>query len=234
MFAFIRLLLHYEERMDQIKIIIADDHTVVRKGTRQILEQEADLAVVGEATNGEEALQLVGELMPDIAIIDISMPVVNGIEVTRKIKETNPGTAVLILSNYDNDEFVFALLEAGAAGYLLKDASGQDIINAVRAINRGESVLHPVITRKVINRLLPTTNEKKESSRVLGERELQVLELASQALSNREIADSLGLSLHTIEAHMRHIFSKLQVGSRTEAILYAIKQGWITIDSGKN
>jgi len=219
--------------MDQIKVIIADDHTVVRKGTRQILEQEPDFQVVGEASNGEEALKLVGNLAPNIAIIDISMPVVNGIDVTRKIKQTSPSTAVLILSNYDNDEFVFALLEAGAAGYLLKDASGQDITNAVRAISRGESVLHPIITRKVINRLLPSTTEKKETAKVLGDRELQVLNLASKALSNREIADSMGLSLHTIEAHMRHIFSKLQVGSRTEAILFAIKQGWISIEDSK-
>lgn len=218
--------------MDKIKIIIADDHTVVRKGTRQILEQEADLDVVGEAVNGEEALKLVNTLSPDIAIIDISMPVLDGIMVTKKIKETNPQTAVLILSIYDNDEFVFALLEAGAAGYLLKDSTGQDIVSAVRAINRGESVLHPVITRKVINRLVPVQTEKKEVGKVLGERELQVLVLASKGQSNREIADNMGLSLHTVEAHMRHIFSKLQVGSRTEAILYAIKQGWISIETG--
>jgi DNA-binding NarL/FixJ family response regulator len=217
--------------MDKIKIIIADDHTVVRKGTRQILEQEADLDVIGEAVNGEEALKLVNELTPDIAIIDISMPILDGIMVTRKIKETNPEIAVLILSIYDNDEFVFALLEAGAAGYLLKDSTGQDIVNAVRAINRGESVLHPIITRKVINRLLPVSGEKKEAAKILGERELQVLVLASKAMGNREIADNMGLSLHTVEAHMRHIFGKLQVGSRTEAILYAIKHGWISIET---
>ncbi len=217
--------------MDKIRIIIADDHTVVRKGTRQILEQEADLEVVGEAVNGEEALKLVNTLSPDIAIIDISMPVLDGIMVTKRIKETKPETAVLILSIYDNDEFVFALLEAGAAGYLLKDSTGQDIVSAVRAINRGESVLHPVITRKVINRLLPVNVEKKEATKILGERELQVLVLASKAMSNREIAENMGLSLHTVEAHMRHIFSKLQVGSRTEAILYAIKHGWITIET---
>ncbi|MBN1189979.1 MAG: response regulator transcription factor [Dehalococcoidales bacterium] len=219
--------------MEKIKIIIADDHAVVRKGTRQILEQEADLEVVGEAANGEEALELVDKFSPHIAIIDISMPVLDGIIVTRRIKETNPETAVLILSIYDNDEFVFALLEAGAAGYLLKDSTGQDIINAVKAINRGESVLHPVITRKVINRLLPVPGEKKDSVKILGERELEVLMLASKALSNREIADRLNLSLHTVEAHMRHIFGKLQVGSRTEAILYAIKQGWITIEKNQ-
>jgi DNA-binding NarL/FixJ family response regulator len=216
--------------MSDIRIVIADDHTVVRTGTRQILEQETDLKVVGEAANGEDAVQLINALKPDIAIVDIAMPVMNGIEVTRKVKKTSPGTAILILSTYDNDEYVFALLEAGAAGYLLKDASGQDIVNAVRAVNRGESVLHPIITRKVMNRFVAVPQESEEPEKILGDREMEVLTLASKSLSNQEIADNLGLSLHTIEAHMRHIFSKLQVGSRTEAVLYALKKGWITID----
>lgn len=222
--------------MNGINIIIADDHTVVRKGTRQILEAEADFKVVGEAANGEEAVQLSTNFKPDVAIIDVSMPVLDGIEATRQIKALSPDTAVLILSAYDNDEFVFALLEAGAAGYLLKDVSGEEIVSAVRAIQRGESVLHPVIARKVMNRFFPGVNgasekiDKKESEKVLGERELEVLRLACHALSNQEMADQLNLSLHTIEAHMRHIFSKLHVSSRTEAVLYALKQGWITID----
>jgi len=216
--------------MSDITLIIADDHTVVRKGTRQILEGENDFTVVGEAANGEEAVRLVTEFKPDIAIVDISMPILDGIEATKRIKNINPNTAVLILSVYDNDEFVFALLEAGAAGYLLKDASGEDIVGAIRAIRRGESVLHPVIARKVMNRFFPVV-EKRDSVKVLGEREMEVLSLASKALSNQEIADKLGLSLHTIEAHMRHIFSKLQVSSRTEAVLFALKKGWISIDT---
>lgn len=215
--------------MANTRIIIADDHTVVRKGTRQILEGEPDFEVVGEAANGEEAVQIAEELHPDIAIIDISMPILDGIGATKQIKGVSPGTAVLILSVYDNDEFVFALLEAGAAGYLLKDVSGQDIVNAVRAVGRGESVLHPVIARKVMNRFYPAPGEKRESERTLGEREMEVLTLASKALSNQEIADKLNLSLHTVEAHMRHIFTKLRVSSRTEAVLFAIKKGWITL-----
>lgn len=215
--------------MSEIRILIADDHTIARKGTRQILEQESTFLVVGEAVNGEEAINLVSSLRPDVAIVDISMPILNGIDVTKRIKEINPSTAVLILSNYDNDEFIFALLEAGAAGYLLKDVDGQDIINAVKALHRGESVLHPVITRKVINRFLPILSKRKEISKVLGDREMEVLQLASKAFSNREIADSMGLSLHTVEAHLRNIFKKLQVGSRTEAILFALKQGWINV-----
>jgi two-component system, NarL family, response regulator LiaR len=215
--------------MNEIRIIIADDHTIARKGTRQILEQEPSFQVVGEAVNGEEAINLVTSLLPDVAIVDISMPVLNGIDVTKRIKEISPSTAVLILSNYDNDEFIFALLEAGAAGYLLKDVDGQDLVSAVRALHRGESVLHPVITRKVMDRFLPTLNKKKEAPKVLGDREMEVLQLASKAFSNREIAENMGLSLHTVEAHMRNIFKKLQVGSRTEAILFALKQGWINV-----
>jgi DNA-binding NarL/FixJ family response regulator len=177
---------------------------------------------------------MVASMEPDVAIIDVEMPILNGIAVTRKIKEIRPMTSVLILSNYDNDEYVFALLEAGAAGYLLKDSSSQDIVSAIRAIYRGEAVLHPVITRKVMDRFLPAQPLKREPQKLLGERELEVLVLASKSLSNREIAEQLGLSLHTIEAHMRHIFSKLQVSSRTEAILRAIKEGWISIDSIQN
>jgi DNA-binding NarL/FixJ family response regulator len=217
--------------MKGIEIIIADDHVVVRKGTRQILEAEPDFKVVGEAVNGEEAVKLVTELKPNVAIVDIAMPVLDGIKATKRIKTISPSTAVLILSVYDNDEFVFALLEAGAAGYLLKDASGQDIVNAIRAICRGESVLHPIIARKVMNRFFPVTNMKKETEKVLGDRELEVLRLASNALSNQDIAEKLGISLHTVEAHMRHIFTKLQVSSRTEAMLYALKQGWISVDN---
>ncbi len=216
--------------MNEITIIVADDHAVVRKGTRQILEQEADFKVVGEAANGEEAVKLVTELIPDVAILDIAMPVMDGIEVTRCIKTINPGTAVLILTNYDNDEYVFGLLEAGAAGYLLKDVDGKAIVDAIRAINRGEAVLHPVIARKVMNRFIHDQKVKNEPVKLIADREMEVLKLASKSLSNQEIANKMGLSLHTVEAHMRHIFTKLKVGSRTEAILLAIRQGWITIE----
>jgi DNA-binding NarL/FixJ family response regulator len=216
--------------MSNIRIVIADDHTVVRKGTKQVLEQEPDLEVVGEAVNGQEAVQLVESLKPEIAILDIAMPVMDGIEATKRIKAGNSDTAILILSAYENDEFIFALLQAGADGYLLKDVGGQDIINAIRSILRGESVLHPVIARKVMNKFFPTSNGKEETAKLLGERELEVLQEAGNALSNQEIADKMGLSLHTVEAHMRHIFSKLHVGSRTEAVLFAIKQGWINIE----
>jgi DNA-binding NarL/FixJ family response regulator len=216
--------------MKAIKLVIADDHLVVRKGTRQILESEPDFEILGEAADGQETLRIVNEQSPDVVILDIAMPILNGVEVTRQIKKDHPEMAILILSNYDNDEFVFNLLEAGAAGYLLKDVGSQEIISAIKAIQRGESVLHPVIASKVMKRFFPESRPVKETEKILGDREMEVLRLAGKACSNQQIADTLGLSLHTVEAHMRHIFTKLKVGSRTEAVLKAIKSGWMSLD----
>jgi len=216
----------------KIKILIADDHAVVREGTRQILAKEADMEVVAEAADGEEAIRLAGSSRPDVAIIDIAMPNVDGIEATRKIKELYPGIAVLILSAYDDDQFVFGLLEAGAAGYLLKSVRGNELVNAVRQVYSGESVLHPTIARKVLNRFVPTSGKTAEQKpvKVLSERELDVLKLAAKGLSNQDIAGKLCLSLRTVQAHLGHIFNKMQVSSRTEAVVHALKEGWINLD----
>lgn len=218
--------------MDKIRILIADDHSVVREGTRRFLEQEEDLEVVGEAADGVEAVRLAGDLLPDVAIMDIAMPNVDGIEATRQIKERHPSITVLILSAYDDDQFVFSLLEAGAAGYLLKSVRGNELVDAIRAVNAGESVLHPSIARKVLNRFTQTTGEtRKEKTReVLTEREIEVLQLAAQGSSNQEIADSLYLSLRTVQSHLNHIFNKLQVSSRTEAVVRGLKEGWVTLN----
>ena len=221
-----------EWHLGKIKILIADDHAVVREGTRQILEQEPDLNVVAEAGDGEEAVRLAGTRNPDVAIIDIAMPKVDGIEATKRIKELYPNIAVLILSAHDDDQFVFSLLEAGAAGYLLKDIRGRELVDAVRAVYAGESVLHPSIARKVLNRFIPAPGgpSKEKPAGVLSEREMDVLKLATRGLSNQDIADELCLSLRTIQAHLGHIFNKLQVSSRTEAVVHALKEGWITLD----
>ncbi len=218
--------------MPKIKILIADDHAVVREGTRQILAQEPDLEVVAEAADGEEAIRLVGEYNPDVAIIDIAMPKCDGIEATRRIKSLYPGIAVLILSAYDDDQFVFSLLEAGAAGYLLKSIRGRELIDAVRAVYAGESVLHPSIARKVLNRFVPTADKPAAPKPVelLSDREVEVLKLATRGLSNQEIAEKLCLSLRTVQAHLGHIFNKLEVSSRTEAVVRGLKSGWITLD----
>jgi NarL family two-component system response regulator LiaR len=218
--------------LDKIKILIADDHAVVREGTRQILEKESDLDVVAEAADGEEAVRLAGSSKPDVAIIDIAMPKVDGIEATKQIKALYPTTAVLILTAYDDDQFVFGLLEAGAAGYLLKSVRGHELIDAVRRIYAGESVLHPAIARKVLNRFVPTPGKMAEPKLpdVLSEREMEVLKLAAKGLSNQHIANDLCLSLRTVQAHLGHIFNKLQVSSRTEAVVRALKEGWVTLE----
>jgi len=218
--------------LGKIRILIADDHVVVREGTRQILEQEDDLEVVAEASDGEQAVRLAGNKKPDVAIIDIAMPKVDGIEATKQIKALYPATAVLILSAYDDDQFVFSLVEAGAAGYLLKSIRGRELVDAVRAVFNGESVLHPTIARKVLNRLAPVSGETKGHKLldVLSEREIEVLRLATRGLSNQSIANELCLSLRTVQAHLGHIFNKMQVSSRTEAVVRALKEGWITLD----
>lgn len=218
--------------MEKIRILVADDHAVVREGTRTLLEREEDMAVVGEAGDGEEAVKLIEKLKPDVAILDISMPKLSGIEVTQKIKPHLPSTAILILTAYDNDEYVFALLEAGAAGYLLKDVPGSEIINAVREVYAGESVLHPSIARKVIQRAIvssaKSTEEKMDID--LSDREQEVLELAAKGFRNKDIADNLSISIRTVQGHINNIFHKLNVGSRTEAIFQGIKRGLLSFD----
>jgi len=218
--------------MNKIKVLIADDHAVVRDGTRRILGQEDDIDVVAEAADGEEAVRLTGSTRPDVAIMDISMPGVDGIEATKRIKALYPATTILILSAYDDDQFVFSLLQAGAAGYLLKSVRGRELIDAVRQVYAGESVLHPAIARKVLNRFAPASGKApgEKPTEVLSEREIEVLRLATHGMSNQEIADKLCLSLRTVQAHLGHIFNKLQVGSRTEAVVRALKEGWVTLD----
>ena len=218
--------------MKKIKILIADDHAVVREGTRQILEQEQDLEVVGEAGDGEEAVRQATSLKPDVAIIDVAMPKLDGIEATKQIKALCPTITVLILSAYDDDQFVFSLLEAGAAGYLLKSIRSRELVDAVRAVHAGESVLHPSVARKVLNRFARGSGEpqEKEPSEVLSGREMAVLKLVTKGLSNKDIADELCLSIRTVQGHLGNIFNKLQVSSRTEAVVRALKEGWVTLD----
>jgi len=218
--------------LDKIKILIADDHAVVREGTRQILEQESDIEVVAEAADGEEAVRLAISYKPDVAIIDIAMPKIDGVEATKQIKALCPTIAVLILTAYDDDQFVFGLLEAGAAGYLLKSVRGRELIDAVRRIYAGESVLHPTIARKVLNRFMPSPDKLagKKPSEVLSDREMDVIKLAAKGLSNQDIANELYLSLRTVQAHLGHIFNKMQVSSRTEAVVHALKEGWVTLE----
>lgn len=215
--------------VEDIRIVIAEDHAVVREGTRRILEQHQGLQVVGEAANGREDVELVERLRPDLAILDIAMPQMNGIEATRQIKARHPATSVLVLSAYDDDQYVFALLEAGAAGYLLKDIRGSELVDAVRKVHAGEAVLHPIIARKVLGRFVKSRADSEAQAR-LSERELDVLRLAAQGHSNKEIGRALGLSARTVQVHLAHIFAKLDVASRTEAVIYGLRHGWLRLE----
>ncbi len=212
--------------------MLAEDHVLVREGTKEMLDREDDMEVVAEAGDGAEAVRLATELDPDIVIMDIALPKLNGIEATRQIKEISPRTAILVLTAYDDDEYVFAVLEAGAAGYLLKDVSTDALVEAIRAVQAGESMLHPAIARKVVNRFSRRADggEEESSLEELTEREIEVLQLAGKGITNREIADSLAISHRTVQAHLSHIFGKLGVGSRTEAVVCALRKGLFTFD----
>lgn len=218
--------------MSKISILLADDHVLVRQGTRELLDREEDMEVVAEADNGQEAVRLANEKKPDVAIMDIAMPKLNGIEATRQIKASLPGTAILVLSAYDDDQYVFALLEAGAAGYLLKNVRSDELVDAVRAVHAGESILHPAIARKVIDHFAHPKPEQQEEASIeqLTEREIEVLKLAAKGMSNREIADELFISVRTVQVHLTNVFNKLGVGSRVEAILYGLRAGWLTLE----
>lgn len=212
-----------------IRVLLADDHALVREGTRRLLDAESDVEVVAEAANGEEAVDAAIRLHPDIAIMDIAMPGMGGIEATRAIKTHCPETAILVLSAYDDEPYLIALLEAGAAGFLLKKVHGEELIDAVRAVSRGESVLQPSLTEKVMRRLSSRTDPTQRSTDLLSDREFDVLRLAARGLPNKEIARRLGLSIRTVHSHLANIFLKMQVGSRTEAVLFALRQGLLTL-----
>jgi DNA-binding NarL/FixJ family response regulator len=214
------------ENERQIQILLVDDHPIVRKGTKEMLEPHPDLLVIGEASDGREALAFVGSTRPDVILMDVSMPGMNGIEATKQIKQHHPSIAVLVLTSFDDDAYVFALLEAGAAGYILKNAREEELIHAIRAVFHGESALHPAIAKKVLNRFSAQPTEIFEGEG-LSPRELEVLRAAASGNTNKEIAKVLDISPRTVQVHLANVFSKLNVGSRTEAVLFGIKKGWI-------
>ncbi len=215
--------------MENVRIILAEDHAVVREGTKRILEQNPGFRVVGEAADGHEAVDLVDKLQPDMAIIDIAMPRLNGIDATREIKSRRPSVSVLILTAYDDDQYISAVLEAGAAGYLLKDVKGSELVNAVLRIHSGEAVLHPVVARKLLQQFSDKRGDAQQTSR-LSERELEVLRLAASGLGNKEIGRRLDLSARTVQVHLAHIFGKLRVASRTEAVIYGLRHGMLKLE----
>ncbi len=218
----------------EIKLVLADDHAVVRSGTRELLEQQPDLKIVGEASNGEEAVSMAQDLQPDVIVMDVRMPKMTGIEATRRIKAESPDVKVLVLTAHDDDEYVFALLQAGANGYLLKTAEIEEVVRAIRTVAAGQSALAPEVTGKVVaqfasGKSLPDvmTNTQDQYDG-LTERELGILELVSKGLSNKQIGKKLYISDRTVQAHLSNIFSKLGVNSRTEAVMHAVRKGWLT------
>lgn len=218
--------------MPKTRILIADDHAVLREGMRNLLERERDLEVVGEASDGDEAVKLGTKLKPDVVLMDIVMPKLSGVEATRLIKQASPATAILVLTAYSDIRYIIGLLEAGACGYLLKSARGHDIIGAIRAVRSGDSVLDPVITRKLLERAIGSAKGSGEAGArgLLSPREIEVLRLAARGMSNKDIAKQLFLTVRTVKAHFTNTFNKMGVGSRTEAIVRGLKEGYITLD----
>ncbi len=217
--------------MKQIRVLIVDDHAVLRDGIRSLLESYEDLLVVGEAGNGREAVELAGELSPDVVLMDVAMPEMDGIEATRRIVAAYPEIRVLVLTQHDNREYVFPILEAGAAGYLLKKVRGADLVSALRAVQEGGSYLSPSIARTVIERSLrrPEADAEQTAATTLTEREKEVLKLVAEGLSNQEIANGLGLSIKTVMGHRANLMDKLNIHSRVELVKYAIRAGLVEI-----
>lgn len=215
-----------------ISVVLADDHAVVRKGVRDFLEEDGEITVVAEAANGIEALELVGFHRPDVAVLDIQMPGMTGIEVTRQIKVTYPAVKVLILTAYDDDPYVFALLRAGADGYVLKNADSTDLVRSVKAVAAGGRVLDPNVASKVVAQLNSgRPAAAHDQVEPLSERELEVLRLAGKGYTNKAIGVELNISDRTVQGHLAAIYGKLAVSSRTEAVTKALKLGWIVLDN---
>ncbi len=215
--------------METIRILLADDHPIVREGLRALIATEPGMLVVGEAQDGGEALFKARSLQPDVILLDLVMPRKDGLAAISEITHDLPGARILVLTSFAEDEYVFPALKAGAMGYLLKDASPQELLEAIRAVYRGESSLHPAIARKVLREFTRPADPPTRTTS-LTEREGEILLLVAQGLSNKAIAEQLVVSERTVRSHVSNILQKLHLHSRTQAALYALKEGWATLD----
>ncbi len=219
--------------MAKIRIVLVDDHSVIREGLSALISGIEDMEVAGEASNGEEAVRLAKKHGPDVVLMDIGMPVMDGIEATRAIKSALPGVKVLVLSAHDDEEMLFAAIRANASGYILKNAKGAELVSAIRAVHLGEMVFHPKLTRKLVEQAYHRRKRITGSGRCgeLSKRELEVVKLGRRGMSNKEIACALSLSERTIHTHWRNVFQKLGVNSRVQAIMNCIEKRFFTINT---
>lgn len=208
-----------------LRVILADDHAVVRAGIRQFLETDPDLRVVAEAENGQEACRLIDDLRPDVAVLDVQMPGMSGIEVVRWVRARQIPAGLLVLTAYDDDPYVQAVLRAGANGYVLKTSTPEEIIQAVRDVHEGKLVLDAALTRRFVSKMIG--GQEPALVEPLTERELEIITLAGKGLTNKAIGIQLGISDRTVQNHLAHIFGKLQAASRTEAVMRAVSLGLI-------
>jgi NarL family two-component system response regulator LiaR len=212
-----------------IRVLIADDHPVVRRGLRTLFSSEPGIEPVGEAADGAEAVVMARSLQPDVILLDMVMPHKNGLEAINEIKQDNPEARILVLTSFAEDEKVFPAIKAGALGYLLKDSSPEELLDAIRNVYHGQSSLHPTIARKLINEL-KRPSDSLPTQTTLTDREVEVLKLVAQGLTNQEIADKLVLSEWTVRTHVRNILDKLHLANRTQAALYALKEGLANLE----
>jgi DNA-binding NarL/FixJ family response regulator len=218
--------------MPPIRLLIADDHRLFRQGLRQLCELLGGFEVVGEAENGQEAVDLAHRLKPDVILMDINMPVLDGVQATHFITEENPSARVIILTMYRQDQYVLEAIKAGARGYLLKDIDEQELVDAVQAIHQGEAMINPSLASKVLDefRRLSEAVAETEGIEQLTQGEMEVLRLVAQGADNKTIAQRLALSERTIANRLSNVYQKLQVNSRTQAALVALRRGWATLD----
>jgi len=216
-----------------IRVLIVDDHTIVRKGIRALLAEIEGIEVVGEADNGQEAVTQAETLHPDVILMDLAMPKMDGIEATRQIKASQPESRILVMTSFAADDKVFPAIKAGALGYLLKESTPEDLVQAIHQIHRGESSLHPTIARKVLQEITHPS-DRPPTPNPLTEREAEVLRLVAQGLSNQDIARKLNISDPTVRTHVSNILSKLHLATRIQAALYALREGLVSLDAERD